>query len=75
MGQRAVRQEYGTWRQAAAEKVLDKAGTQYVGTYIDRRQATVAEWVASLPILELCERETGYKGGGARRRGGGKRRP
>ena len=59
----------------AADTVIEKAGTQILGTYIDRRQATVAEWVASLPILEVCERETGYKGGGARRRGGGKRRP
>ena len=51
MGQRAVQQEDGTWRQVAAEKVLDKAGTQSLGNYFDRRQATVAEWVASCPIL------------------------
>ena len=42
-GQRAVRQEDGTWRQVTAEKVLEKAGTQYLGTYVDRRQATVVE--------------------------------
>ena len=57
-GQRAVQQEDGTWRQVASEKVLEKSGTQYLGTYIDRRQATVAEWVALCPILELYDRET-----------------
>ena len=46
-----------------ADKVLEKAGTQSLGTYIDRRQETVAEWVALLPILEVCGRETGYEGG------------
>ena len=43
MGQRAVQQEDGTWRQVAAEKVLEKAGTQSLGTYIYMSQATVAE--------------------------------
>ena len=41
-GQRAVRQYDGDWRQVAAEKVLEKAGTQSLGNYIDRRQAIVA---------------------------------
>ena len=27
----------------------------------------MAEWVALRPILEVCNRETGYKGGGRRR--------
>ena len=40
-GQRLVLQEDRTWRQVAAETVLDKAGTQYLGTYINMRQATV----------------------------------
>ena len=59
-----MRQEGGTWRQVAAEMVLEKAGTQSLGTYIERRQATMAEWVALRPILEVCDRETGYEGGG-----------
>ena len=42
-GQREVRQKDGTWRCVTAEKVLKKAGTHYLGSYIDRRQATVAE--------------------------------
>ena len=48
----------------SAEKVLEKAGTQSLGNYIDRRQATVAEWVALRPILEIYNRDTGYEGGG-----------
>ena len=59
-GKRLVRQEGGTWRKVTAEKVLEKAGIQSLGTYIDRRQAIVAECVALCPILEVCDRETGY---------------
>ena len=44
----------------AAETVLEKAGTKPIGTYIDRRQATVVEWVALIPILKVCDRETCY---------------
>ena len=40
--QRAVQQKDKTWRQLAAKTVLEKACTQPLGTYIDRRQATVA---------------------------------
>ena len=32
-----------------------------LGMYIDRRQATVAEWVALRPILEVCDKEKAYK--------------
>ena len=35
--------------------------------YIDKRQATVAEWVALRPILGVCDRETDYEGGRRRR--------
>ena len=62
-----MRQENGTWRQVAADKILENSGTQSLGTYIDRRQATVEEWGALRPILEVCDRETGYKGRGRRR--------
>ena len=55
-----MQQEYRIWRQAAAEKFLEKSGNQFLGNYIGRRQATVAEWVALRPILEVCDRKTGY---------------
>ena len=32
--------------------------------YVDRRQATVAEWVDLRPIFDVCVRETGYEGWG-----------
>ena len=64
MGQRAVRRKERNWRKAAAEKVLEKAGTHSLGAYNDRRQTTVTEWVELRPILEVCDRETSYKGGG-----------
>ena len=34
-----------SWRKVASVRVLQGAGTQPLQTYIDRRQATVAEWV------------------------------
>ena len=64
MGQRAVRRKERNWRQVAAEKVLEKAGTHSLGAYTDRRQTTVAEWVELRPILEVCDRDTSYKGRG-----------
>ena len=51
-----MRREDRTWWQISAEKVLEKAGTQSLGTYIERRQVIVAEWVALRPILEVCDR-------------------
>ena len=29
-----------------------------------RQKATVAEWVATRPIFDVCAQETGYEGGG-----------
>ena len=49
------------------ETVLDKAGTHPLETYIERRQAKKGEWVALCPILEFCDRETGFEGVGRRR--------
>ena len=63
-GHMEKRQRDGTWRSEAVAKVLKEAGTKTLGAYIDKRQATVAEWVALRPILEIFYRETGYKGGG-----------
>ena len=61
-------QRKGTQRSKSADKVLKESGTQTLGAYIDKRQATVAEWVTLRPILEICDRETGYEGGGRRRK-------
>ena len=40
------------------------AGTKSLREYIDKGQATVAEWVALRPIFEVCAKESGYAGGG-----------
>ena len=58
-GQRVEIRDDGTWPQVAADKFLEKAGTQYLGDYIERRQESVTEWVALRTILEVCDREIG----------------
>ena len=60
----ATRQRDGSWRQVPAEEVLQVVSTQTIRTYWERRQATVAEWVATRPIFDVCAQETGYEGGG-----------
>ena len=42
-------------------------GTETLGTYTDKQQETVVYWVALRPIIDICNRETGYQGGGRRR--------
>ena len=37
-------------------------GMQLADTYIGRRQAKVAHWVALLPLLELCARKIAMRG-------------
>ena len=46
------------------EEVLRAAGTKSAAKYNGLRQATVAQWVVLIPHLEVCARETGYKGRG-----------
>ena len=65
--QNAKQQRDGTCRSAAAVRVIKKAGTQTLGMYIYTWQATVTYWVELIPILEFCDRATGYKVGGRRR--------
>ena len=43
-------------------------GTQSARLYIEQQQATMAQWVAILTLFELCTRDTGYEGGGWRRK-------
>ena len=47
-----------------AYAVLQGVGTHTLRKYVDRRQATVVEWVANRPIFGVCARETGYEGEG-----------
>ena len=57
-------QRDGNWRSEAAEKVLREAVNHSLGAYIDKQKATVVEWVALRLILEVCNKDTGYEGGG-----------
>ena len=57
-------QRDSNWRIAAAASVLKEAGTQTLGTYIVKPHAKVAEWLVLMTILEVCDRGTGYEGGG-----------
>ena len=50
-GKRARRLGDGTWKTPGAEGVREAAATQSDMTYIGRRQATVAQWVALHPLF------------------------
>ena len=54
MGNRERRKSDGSRETPAAEEVLRAVGMQSGATYIGRRQAKVAQWVAPQPILEVC---------------------
>ena len=60
----AMRHRDGSWQQVPAEEVLQGAVTQTLRAYVKRRQATVAEWVDTRPIFDVCVQETGFEGGG-----------
>ena len=45
------------------ERVTQATGKNNLQEYINRRQETVAEWVAMRPIFEVCAKETGFEGG------------
>ena len=40
-----------------------EAGFEGIRTYVKRRQNTVAEYIATRPILDLCERSAWRQGG------------
>ena len=44
--------------------MLQVARTKLLREYIDKRQATVAEWVVLWIIFEVCAKDLGYAGGG-----------
>ena len=52
------------WQKEGAGGVIQEEGTKPLQDYINRRQVTVAEWVALRPIFKVCAKETGYEGGG-----------
>ena len=58
----------GEWETPGAEGIQEVAGTHPDMIYIERRQATVAQWVALRPLFEVCAKDTGYEGGVRRRK-------
>ena len=58
-GKRKRRKYNGSWQQKEAKSVLKAPGNQDVQTYINRRQATVAQWVSLHHIFKVCVGETG----------------
>ena len=45
-----------TWRKAGEDSLLQAAGSKLLWEYVNKRQATVAEWVDLRPIFEVCEK-------------------
>ena len=64
MGMKAQRLGDENWKKEGTDRVLQAAGTKPLQEYIDKRKATVTEWVALRPIFDVCENETGYEGEG-----------
>ena len=57
-----------TWKKEGGERVIQATGKKPLREYIERRQATVAEWVALRPLFKVCRKETGFEGGGRARK-------
>ena len=43
----------GTWETPGAEDIREASGTQLSRIYMERRQATAAQWVALRPLFEV----------------------
>ena len=54
----SMRRRDGSWRKVPAEEMLKGVGIQTIRTYVARQQATVAEWVATWPIFDVCALDT-----------------
>ena len=44
----------GSWEQPTLETVMEEVGFENVGTYVLKRQNTVAHYIATRIILDLC---------------------
>ena len=48
--------EEGIWEYPPLVAAIEEAGFEDIGVYITRRQNTVLQYIATRPILDLCER-------------------
>ena len=46
----------GSWEYPSLEEEMMEAGFKGIRKYVTRRQNTVAQYIATRPILDLCER-------------------
>ena len=67
-GKRTKQLGDGTWETPGEEGIREAAVTQSARINIERRQETVAQWVALHTLFRVCAMETGYEGGGQRRK-------
>ena len=54
MGQMPHKKLDRTWTHPSLEEVMVKAGVQEVETYVGHRQNTVAKFITTKPIMDLC---------------------
>ena len=45
---------YGTWTYPPLGEATEEAGLQEIETYATYRQNTVAQYIATRPIMDLC---------------------
>ena len=54
-GRQAQRDKDGDWHYPSLERAMKEAGLTDIRTSILRRQNTVAQYIATRPLLDLCE--------------------
>ena len=55
-GRQPRRQWDGSWDHPMLAEEMAEAGFEDIGTYVTRRQHTVAQYIVTQTILDLCER-------------------
>ena len=46
----------GAWYYPPLESAMEYAGFEEIGVYIQKRQNTVAQYIVTQPIMNLCEK-------------------
>ena len=62
IGKQPRRQRDGIWDYPPLAEALGEAGFEGMGKLVTRRQNTVAQYIATRPNLDLCERATWWQG-------------
>ena len=62
-GKKAQKMPVNNWRKEGAERVIQGTGKKPLQEYIERTQATVADWVALRPIFEVLKKCPGTRSG------------